>query len=123
MDVMIVDDEPAARNTLRKMLSRAGFMVTTADNGLAALAELREQQVHAILCDIQMPFLEGRRFYDELVNELPEMAKRLVFVTGWADDSQIREIVERTGRPVIRKPVDATELEHVVRSIVERDDN
>ena len=86
------------------------------DNGLAALGELLQQPVHAIVCDVLMPFLEGRHFYDELASERPEMAERVVFVTGSHDDI-VREVEERTGRPVLRKPVRAAELVRTVRAV------
>ncbi len=119
-DVLIVDDDAAVRSTLTKMLEQAGFMVIAVDNGLAALAELREERIRAIVCDIQMPFLEGRRFYDELAGINPAMANRVVFVTGFGKDEEIRRFIERTGRPVVHKPVDITELVNVVRSIIEQ---
>ncbi len=116
----MVDDDAGARNTLSRILERAGFMVTAVDNGLAAIAELEQQPVRAIVCDIQMPFLEGGRFYDELAKSLPAMAGRVVFVTGWANDEQVRQLVERSGRQVVRKPVDVKQLVNAVRSVVDR---
>ena len=43
-DVLVVDDDDATHTTLTKMLERAGFMVTAADNGLAAVAELEQHR-------------------------------------------------------------------------------
>ena len=120
VDVLVVDDDAGARNTLSRILERAGFMVTAVDNGLAAIAELEQQPVRAIVCDIQMPFLEGGRFYDELARSLPAMAGRVVFVTGWASDEQVRQLVERSGRQVVHKPVDIKQLVNAVRSVVDR---
>ena len=67
-----------------------------------------------------LPFLEGNRFYDELAHEYPEMAERVVFVTGALSDEEIRPMVERTGRPLLRKPVGAAELLRVVRMVFEQ---
>lgn len=119
VDVLVVDDDSGARKTLSRILERAGFMVTAVDNGLAAIAYLEQQPVRAIVCDIQMPFLEGGRFYDELAKSQPALAARLVFVTGWASDEQVRQLVERSGRHVVHKPVDATQLVNAVRSVAD----
>ena len=120
VDVLVVDDDEGARHTLSRILERAGFMVAAVDNGLAAIAELEQQPVRAIVCDIQMPFLEGGRFYDELARSLPAMADRVVFVTGKANDEQVRQLVEHSGRQVVHKPVNATQLVNMVRSMVDQ---
>ncbi len=119
-DVLVVDDDDATRNTLKKMLERAGFMVTAVDNGLAAIAELEQQRVTAIVSDIQMPFLEGGRFYDELSSNHPALAERVIFVTGHGGDEHVRELARRSGRPVIHKPVKINELVTAVRAVVDR---
>ncbi len=120
IDVLLVDDEEGVRSTLAKMLEQGGFSVVAVNNGLQAVAELQQQPFGAIVTDILMPFLEGRRFYDELASERPEMTERVVFVTGWSDDKQVRAIAERTGRPVLRKPVRAQELVGAVREVFEQ---
>ncbi len=118
MDILIVDDDPSVRNVLERTLRRSGFMTTAVDNGLAALATLREEHAQAILCDVQMAFLDGGRFYDELANEMPEAAARVIFITGLCDADRIRDITERTGRPVIRKPIDMQRLRSEIESLV-----
>lgn len=120
MDVLIIDDDDQVRKTLGKMLEQAGFMVASVDNGLAALAALREQTYRAILCDVKMQFLEGPRFYDELLAEQPDMVRRMVFVTGNAGEPAVRSFLAETGRPVVLKPVDAARLVRVVREVVDR---
>ncbi len=117
MQVLIIDDEADARSVLTKIIERAGFGVTAVDNGLAALGEILQHRFSAIVCDIKMPFLEGRRFYDELASQRPDMADRVVFVTGHSSDQEVRELKARTGRPTLRKPVQVNELVDAVRSI------
>lgn len=50
---------------------------------------------------------------------LPDMAKRVLFVTGFADHDDIREFLLRTIRPFFKKPVELTELVKVVRKVAE----
>ena len=57
--------------------------LTTASNGLPALAELQEQSYRVIVCDVKMNFLGGMSFYRELQDSYPDMDDRVVFVTGW----------------------------------------
>lgn len=116
--VLLVDDDEDVRGTLARMLEQGGFTVVAVDNGLQALVEIRQRPIRAIVTDIMMPFLEGRRFYDELASETPEMAARVIFMTG-SDDAVVRDVAERTGRPVLRKPVKVEELQRIVRAVSE----
>ena len=115
MDVLIVEDDPAVRKSHAKILERAGFMVASVDNGLAAFAELQQRPFRVIVCDIKMPFLEGKSLYEQLEENMPDMAGRVVFVTSWVGDEPTRRFLERTGQPFLEKPVELAELVDVVR--------
>jgi CheY-like chemotaxis protein len=117
MDVLIVDDDPEVRDFFKRVLERAGFMVRTADNGLAAFAELQRQAYGAIICDIAMPFLEGRRFYDELKDAHPDQAARVIFVTGQVNDPDVQAFLEDSGQPFLGKPVSVATLVAAVRGV------
>ena len=120
MDVLIVDDDEAVRHAFTRALERAGFMVTAVENGLAAFAELQQRSYRAIVCDVHMPFLEGRSFYDELLRDDPALARRLVFATGWMEHDEVGPFLEQSGRPVLRKLVDFQQLVDVVRRIADQ---
>jgi CheY-like chemotaxis protein len=57
--LLIVDDEPSIRDTLRALFSRAGMDVRTAENGRVALEQVAEDPPDLILMDYQMPELDG----------------------------------------------------------------
>jgi len=120
VDILIVDDDLDVRRTFTRALERAGYMVTAVENGLAAFAELHEHQYRAIVCDVHMPFLEGKTFYDEVLKDYPQMAERVVFATGWTEQDEVGPFLKRTGRPVLRKPVDLRDLVATVRGVAER---
>ena len=63
--VLVVDDEPAMRDMLRRVLEKAGYRVTEAAGGKEALALLREHAFDAVLCDIRMPEMDGQEFLAE----------------------------------------------------------
>ena len=120
MDVLIVDDDEAVRHAFSRALERAGFMVAAVENGLAAYAELQQRRYQAIVCDVHMPFLEGRTFYDELSRDYPALARRVVFATGWADHDEVGPFLERSGQPVLRKPVDFKDLVTIVQRVADQ---
>ncbi|MFQ5550904.1 MAG: response regulator [Gemmatimonadales bacterium] len=120
MDALIVDDDPKIREIETRVLETAGFMVKCVDNGLAALAELRETNFRVIILDIAMQFLEGTKFFEELAEYYPESAKKVVFVSGMIDDPKVRAFVEKTGQPFLGKPFEVDEFVDLVRRMEDR---
>ena len=117
LHVLIVDDDGAVRRTHARVLESAGFAVTAVDSGLAAFTELDSRSFRAIVCDHKMPHLDGRNFYEQLEETFPNLASRVVFVTGWTHDSDVGSFLENTGQPVLDKPVESSELIAVVRTL------
>ena len=65
--VLVVDDEPAIRDTLRMVLEYEGYEVATAGDGRAALAELDAGAADAVLLDIKMSGMDGLETLDRIV--------------------------------------------------------
>lgn len=59
LDVLLVEDTPANRKVVEKILSKRGHLVITANNGREALDLFRERQFDLILMDVQMPSMDG----------------------------------------------------------------
>ncbi len=57
--VLVVDDDPAARNLVSRVLTREGFLVETASGGAEGLARARELRPAVITLDVMMPGLDG----------------------------------------------------------------
>jgi CheY-like chemotaxis protein len=60
--VLVVEDDPATREIVRRMLEREGWLVTEADNGRIALERLAENRPELILLDLMMPEMDGFEF-------------------------------------------------------------
>jgi two-component system NtrC family sensor kinase len=112
--ILIVDDEPAIRETLAEILSGAQHNVATACSGREALERMVAERYDVILTDIRMPDLDGRALYREIERRWPEQAKRVVFVTGDTLASAFHEFANDCGRPVIEKPFAPGEVRRVV---------
>lgn len=63
---LIVDDDPDARQRLASMLSKNGWTIAQAQNGVAALEELAKQKPDLILLDLMMPEMDGFSFLREM---------------------------------------------------------
>lgn len=121
MDLLLADDDVRVRDGLAKVLRRYGFRVETAENGVAALAEIQQKPYDAIVSDVRMPFMDGMRLYERLATDFPESAQRVVFITAYADDLEVREFLDATGQPVLHKPFDVVDLVRAVRAITRPD--
>ena len=64
--VLVVDDDPAMREVLRRTLQAAGYAVVEAENGRMALERLREVVPGIVLLDLMMPEMDGFEFVDEV---------------------------------------------------------
>ena len=64
--ILVVDDEPNARNALAELLRGDGYRVETASDGLEALGKLRECEPDIVLTDLKMPRMDGLELLRQL---------------------------------------------------------
>jgi len=77
--ILVVDDEPMVRNTLRQVLADEGYVVDVAVDGADALARVQADRPDAILLDLMMPGMNGRQFLQAL-REDPAYAQISVLI-------------------------------------------
>jgi two-component system response regulator HydG len=112
--VLVVDDEPAVRFTLRSVLEDAGFAVTESPDGADALARLDGGLRPAvILSDLRMPKLDGLGLLRALAAR-PD-APRLVLITAHGDERTAVEAMKAGAWDYVRKPFDIDEIVEIVR--------
>jgi CheY-like chemotaxis protein len=116
--VLVVENDPANLDVFRRVLERAGFEVVTAEDGRMALAEVGQHSFAAIVCDVKMPALGGLGVYAVLEELFPDLASRVIFVTAFASDPSLLESLQRSGRPLLVKPIDIADLVDAVRRVV-----
>ena len=80
--ILVVDDEPEQRALLRRILEREGYAVVEAENGVAALARLRERAVGLVLLDLMMPEMDGFELVEELRRQEAWRGLPIVVITG-----------------------------------------
>jgi len=116
--VLVVDDEPAIRRPMVKFLARRGAQVYEAGDGVEALEWLDGQTVDVILADLRMPRMSGTELFAALEASRPELAARLLFLSG-----DVSQLAEPGNTPVPRervlvKPVELAVLEQRVAEFV-----
>jgi signal transduction histidine kinase len=103
--VLMVDDEPRLLRSYGLLLG-GEHEVVLAHGGREALALLeRDGRFDLILCDLQMPEVDGVAVYERLAATAPEVAARIVFATGGVYQPRVRDFLARTALPVLQKPL------------------
>jgi anti-sigma regulatory factor (Ser/Thr protein kinase) len=80
--VLVLDDEKSVAELLGEILETLGHRATIACSGEEALELLSQTDFDVILSDFRMPNMNGREFYESAVWRRPELAPRIIFLTG-----------------------------------------
>lgn len=116
--LLIVDDQAPVRDTLRFILTRAGFHVITAESGAAALAAAETQPIDAALIDVNMPTMDGFETSCRLHNIADEKshAMRMWLMTGAANAFMDQKAAECGTFGLLTKPFDLPALIETLNS-------
>ena len=119
--VMVVDDDPDAREFLVTVLEDNGFAAVTARDGLEAIALLEQQAPDLVTLDITMPAKSGVAVYRRLREDDQFKGVPVIIITGVSDDfrtfiSSRRQVPPPDG--YISKPVDHEQFVSMVRGLL-----
>ena len=121
MKILVVDDDEAVRESLRRSLTFNGYSVVLAENGEQALNIINQQQLDGMILDVMMPQIDGLQVCRELRNRGDDMpilmltardaiSERVAGLDAGADDylpkpfaleellARLRALLIRTGR-------------------------
>jgi len=116
--VLVVDDEPLIGASARRLLSREHDVVVV-HSGEAALTVVDSPRpFDAILCDLMMPGMTGMELHDVLARRSPQLAERMVFITGGAFTASAEAFLDRVASRRMDKPFDPRALQALVRALV-----
>ncbi|MBI4510517.1 MAG: response regulator [Deltaproteobacteria bacterium] len=79
--VLVVDDDRSLREAIARVLEEEGYSVLQAENGAQALDHVRAAKPAAVVLDVMMPVMDGRRFLEELRREPSGRDVRVVVMT------------------------------------------
>lgn len=114
--ILIVDDEESLRLTLRLRLAAQGFNILLAEDGEAALEQLKTSTVDLVLLDINMPRMDGIEALGHITSMYPNV--EVVMLTGFADFTTAIDCLKKGAKDYLVKPIEVTELITRVRSIL-----
>jgi len=116
--LLIAEDEANLRLVLQKELQRLGYRVHVAPDGEAALRKLEESNVDVLLCDINMPRMDGMELLRR-VHERPNPPE-VIMLTGQGTIETAVEAMRSGAYDYLTKPYSISELDVRVRQAAEK---
>jgi CheY-like chemotaxis protein len=114
MKVLIIEDNRDAAESLRLLLELRGHHVTLAESGAAGLEAARRGLPEVVLCDLALPGMDGFAVAVALRQDPRTAAARLIAVTGYGHDDDLRRGRDAGFDLHVLKPVDPGELERLL---------
>ncbi len=116
--ILVVEDDAHLRRVVRHVLTEAGYQVLEAANGDQAyqLCDAHRGTIHALLTDVVMPGINGRRLSEVLVSLRPKL--KVLFMSGYSDDIILRHGIRQGSASFIRKPFNGDSLTSAIRELL-----
>ena len=115
--VLVIDDEPVIRRTLRAAFTDAGLLVEEAADGLEGLEQVRRRVPALILVDLLMPVMDGLESTKAIRTELPEV--EVIALTSVLEGASVTGAVRAGAIGYLLKDTDAEELHRAIRGAAE----
>jgi two-component system chemotaxis response regulator CheY len=120
---LIVDDSSVMRKIIERSLRQAGIdleKVVEASNGAEALGALRDNPVDLVLCDINMPVMDGLEFVRQVASIENAKGVPIVMITTEGSESHVVQALSSGARGYIRKPFTPDQVKEHVLPVLEK---
>jgi DNA-binding NtrC family response regulator len=118
--ILIIEDEAAIRRVLTKILSEENdtYQVEDAEDGVAGLEKIKNNDYDLVLCDIKMPKMDGVEVLEAVKKIKPEIP--MVMISGHGDMETAIQTMRLGAFDYISKPPDLNRLLNTVRNALDR---
>lgn len=119
--ILIVEDDAGIRDTLKDILELSGYTVITAINGKEGFREIMNSSPDLVVCDVNMPELNGYELLGALNQRMSEeLIPTFIFLTAKVDKKDIRQGMNLGADDYVTKPFDHNELLNVIKLRLEK---
>ncbi len=117
--VLIVDDEEGIREIVQEGLTNRGMKVHGLGNSEEALAWLVQNNVEVVVCDFNLPGMNGEKLLEELHRRLGARLPQFVLMTGELVSSAVTERFQELGARVLQKPFQLSALAALLTELLQ----
>lgn len=117
VSILVVDDEPSARDMVADILTDDGYAVTTADGGEAALKHLEASSFDLIISDLMMPSMDGIELTRKI--KAAGIDAPIIVITGFATIEHAVESMKAGAYDFITKPFNIDQIKITVQKALE----
>ncbi len=110
--ILVVDDQAGMRLTLKGILSKKGYDVTVAQDGMAALEAVKKTHFQVILMDIKMPGMSGVETFVKIKEVSPNSV--VIMMTAFALEEEIKRAIREGAYAVIHKPFEMDKILDII---------
>ena len=111
LPLLLIEDEPAVMSLLRSALERSGYVIVQAPSGVEGLRLLAAGEYLGVITDMRMPGgVNGADVHAWIVAHRPQLADRILFITGDLVNDETVGLLKRTGAPFVEKPFRVQQL-------------
>lgn len=116
--ILLAEDDAAVRQLAHDILTRRGYHVLSARDGIEALdiAAQHPGVIHLLLADVVMPNLNGRELADRLIRQRP--GTLVLHMSGYTDDEVLRRGIQDKNLPMLNKPFTPLSLARKVSEVL-----
>jgi len=114
--ILVIEDTQDVRNLIVDSLRKNGYTVAAVHNGIAGIEKAKTELPDLILCDVQMPGLDGYATLEALRKNPTTSAIPFIFLTGVTDKPHVRQGMELGADDYLTKPFTLAELMGAVRT-------
>jgi CheY-like chemotaxis protein len=116
VQILVVDDEPIVRRSIRMLLEHDGHKVCAVDGGEAALEELARRKFDLVITDFSMPGMHG----DQLIHHIRELisTQPIIMATAFVEEYKIFGDVSAFPDALLLKPFSLKELREAIEQVL-----
>jgi DNA-binding response OmpR family regulator len=119
MKILVIDDEPAVRYAVTRILEGSGYEVTTAADGMRGMSQFRLWQPDLVITDLIMPEQEGMQTIKQIREADPAVKILAISGGGRLVNVDFLQVARRLGADeVLAKPFDSRDLLTTVRRLL-----
>ncbi len=116
--LLVIDDEPAIREGVRRILESDSYKVETFASGQAALERIKQEAFDLVITDLKMPGLSGTDVLKSIKEIHPDLP--VIFITGYSSVDNAVEVMKLGAVDYIAKPFTPEEMLRVIKTALEQ---